>query len=79
MKQLLFGLHLPVMTFNSDSNTSTSGGDNNTNKKNGGKEKQQQSFTREQILSIARKAESLRYDSLSVNDHIVFRTSWLMR
>ena len=35
--------------------------------------------TREQIPSIARKAESLRYDSLSVNDHIVFRTSWLMR
>ena len=33
--------------------------------------------SREQILSIARKAESLGYDSLSVNDHIVFRTSWL--
>ena len=29
------------------------------------------------MLSIARKAESLGYDSLSVNDHIVFRTSWL--
>jgi alkanesulfonate monooxygenase SsuD/methylene tetrahydromethanopterin reductase-like flavin-dependent oxidoreductase (luciferase family) len=34
-------------------------------------------YTREQMLSIARKAESLGYDSLSVNDHIVFRTSWL--
>ena len=79
MKQLLFGLHLPVMAFNSGSNTSTSGACNNTNKKNGGKEKQQQSFRREQILSIARKAESLGYDSLSVNDHIIFRTSWLMR
>jgi alkanesulfonate monooxygenase SsuD/methylene tetrahydromethanopterin reductase-like flavin-dependent oxidoreductase (luciferase family) len=45
--------------------------------KNGEKEKQQQSFTREQILSIAIKAESIGYDSLSVNDHIVFRTSWL--
>src|SRR5919199_5842835 len=33
--------------------------------------------TREHMLSIARKAESLGYDSLSVNDHIVFRTSWL--
>ena len=33
--------------------------------------------TREKILSIARKAESLGYDSLSVNDHIVSRTSWL--
>jgi alkanesulfonate monooxygenase SsuD/methylene tetrahydromethanopterin reductase-like flavin-dependent oxidoreductase (luciferase family) len=33
--------------------------------------------SRERILSIARKAESLGYDSLSVNDHIVFRTSWL--
>src|SRR6476660_9446490 len=86
MKQLLFGLHLPVMGFNSDrssiSNNSGSNNNNNNknnknNKKNGVKEKQQQSFTREQILSIARKAESLGYDSLSVNDHIVFRTSWL--
>lgn len=41
---------------------------------NGGKENP---HSREQILSIARKAESLGYDSLSVNDHIVFRTSWL--
>jgi alkanesulfonate monooxygenase SsuD/methylene tetrahydromethanopterin reductase-like flavin-dependent oxidoreductase (luciferase family) len=28
-------------------------------------------------LSFAQKAEFLGYDSLSVNDHIVFRTSWL--
>src|SRR6476620_10618741 len=82
MKQLLFGLHLPVMGFNSDrssiSNNSGSNNNNNkNNKKNGVKEKQQQSFTREQILSIAIKAEFLGYDSLSVNDHVVFRTSWL--
>jgi alkanesulfonate monooxygenase SsuD/methylene tetrahydromethanopterin reductase-like flavin-dependent oxidoreductase (luciferase family) len=32
---------------------------------------------RKQILSFAQKAEFLEYDSLSVNDHIVFRTSWL--
>ena len=35
------------------------------------------SFSREQILSFAQKAESLGYDSLSVNNHVVFRTSWL--
>jgi hypothetical protein len=29
------------------------------------------------MLSIGRKAESLGYDSLSVNDHIVFRINWL--
>lgn len=35
-------------------------------------------LSREQILSFAKKAEDLRYDYLSVNDHIVFRnTSWL--
>jgi alkanesulfonate monooxygenase SsuD/methylene tetrahydromethanopterin reductase-like flavin-dependent oxidoreductase (luciferase family) len=34
--------------------------------------------SREQILSFAKKADYLGYDSLSVNDHIVFRnTSWL--
>src|SRR5213593_3625578 len=33
--------------------------------------------SREEIFSFARKAEDLGYDSLSVNDHIVFRTSWL--
>ena len=83
MKQLLFGLHLPVMGFSSDRSSisnnigSNNNNNNKNNKKNGVKEKQQQSFTREQILSIARKAESLGYDSLSVNDHIVFRTSWL--
>lgn len=68
MKQLLFGVHLPVMGFSSDSNISNNSDSNN---------KKKQPFTREQILSIARKAESLGYDSLSVNDHIVFRTSWL--
>jgi alkanesulfonate monooxygenase SsuD/methylene tetrahydromethanopterin reductase-like flavin-dependent oxidoreductase (luciferase family) len=76
MKQLLFGVHLPVMGFISDSSVSSNNSGSN-NKKNGGKERQQQYHTREQILSIARKAESLGYDSLSVNDHIVFRTSWL--
>ena len=76
MKQLLFGLHLPVMEFSSRSSSIRNNSGNN-NKKNGEKEKQQQSFTREQILSIAIKAESLGFDSLSVNDHIVFRTSWL--
>jgi probable F420-dependent oxidoreductase len=34
-------------------------------------------ISREQIISFARKAEDLGYDSLSVNDHIVFRTDWL--
>src|SRR5918912_3028903 len=34
-------------------------------------------LSRKQILSFAQKAEFLEYDSLSVNDHIVFRTSWL--
>ena len=62
MKQLVFGVHLPVMGFNSN--------------RQEGKEKKK-SHSREQMLSIARKAESLGYDSLSVNDHIVFRTSWL--
>ena len=68
MKQLVFGVHLPVMGFNSSSTSNK--------KRNRGKENQQQ-HTREQMLSIARKAECLGYDSLSVNDHIVFRTSWL--
>src|ERR671931_653439 len=67
MKQIVFGVHLPVMAFNSSSGS---------NKRDTGKEKQQ-SFTGEQILSIARKAESLGYASLSVNDHIIFRTGWL--
>jgi alkanesulfonate monooxygenase SsuD/methylene tetrahydromethanopterin reductase-like flavin-dependent oxidoreductase (luciferase family) len=31
----------------------------------------------EQIISLAQYAEALEYDSLSVNDHIVFHTSWL--
>src|ERR687884_931899 len=62
---MVFGVHLPVMGFDSSSNNSS---------RNGGKKKP---HSREQMLSIARKAESLGYDSLSVNDHIVFRTSWL--
>ncbi|MDQ3975044.1 MAG: LLM class flavin-dependent oxidoreductase [Thermoproteota archaeon] len=60
--QLVFGVHLPVIGFNG-----------NNNKKEG----KENLHSREQILSIARKAESLGYDSLSVNDHIVYRTSWL--
>ena len=63
MKQLVFGVHLPVMAFNSSSDRRI--GEN------------EKLHTRERMLSIARKAESLGYDSLSVNDHIVFRTSWL--
>lgn len=34
-------------------------------------------ISRNQIISFAQKAEELGYDSLSVNDHIVFRTGWL--
>ncbi len=34
-------------------------------------------ISREQIISFARKAEELGYDSLSVNDDIVFKTDWL--
>jgi alkanesulfonate monooxygenase SsuD/methylene tetrahydromethanopterin reductase-like flavin-dependent oxidoreductase (luciferase family) len=34
-------------------------------------------FSREQMLSSARRAEELGFDSLSVNDHISYRTSWL--
>jgi alkanesulfonate monooxygenase SsuD/methylene tetrahydromethanopterin reductase-like flavin-dependent oxidoreductase (luciferase family) len=33
--------------------------------------------TKEQIMSLAQYAETLGYDSLSINDHIVFHTSWL--
>jgi alkanesulfonate monooxygenase SsuD/methylene tetrahydromethanopterin reductase-like flavin-dependent oxidoreductase (luciferase family) len=33
--------------------------------------------TKEQIISLAQYAEAVGYDSLSVNDHIVFHTSWL--
>ena len=60
VKQIAFGVHLPVMEFNSSKIREE--GD---------------SFSREQILSFAQKAESLGYDSLSVNDHVIFRTSWL--
>jgi len=34
-------------------------------------------ITKEQIISLAQYAETLGYDSLSINDHIVFHTSWL--
>jgi alkanesulfonate monooxygenase SsuD/methylene tetrahydromethanopterin reductase-like flavin-dependent oxidoreductase (luciferase family) len=60
VKQVAFGVHLPVMEFNSSKIR-----------------EERDSFSREQILSFAHKAESLGYDSLSVNDHVVFRTSWL--
>jgi alkanesulfonate monooxygenase SsuD/methylene tetrahydromethanopterin reductase-like flavin-dependent oxidoreductase (luciferase family) len=33
--------------------------------------------TKEQIILLAQHAEGLGYDSVSVNDHIVFHTSWL--
>ena len=33
--------------------------------------------TKEQVISFAQHAEALGYDSVSVNDHIVFHTSWL--
>ena len=33
--------------------------------------------TREKVISLAQHAEALGYDSLSINDHIVFHTSWL--
>lgn len=63
MGKILFGVHLPVMGFDK-TNHEKKGIDESPN-------------TREQILSIIKKAELLGYDSLSVNDHIVFRTSWL--
>ena len=56
MKQIAFGVHMPVMGFSSG---------------------EKDFLSRKQILSVAQKAEFLGYDSLSVNDHIVFRTSWL--
>jgi alkanesulfonate monooxygenase SsuD/methylene tetrahydromethanopterin reductase-like flavin-dependent oxidoreductase (luciferase family) len=37
----------------------------------------EEAASREQITSFVQKAEELGYDSLSVNDHIVFRTAWL--
>ena len=32
---------------------------------------------KEQIISLAQYAETLGYNSLSINDHVVFHTSWL--
>ena len=63
MEKILFGVHLPVMGF-----------DNTNHEKKGIDESPD---AREQMLSIVKKAEFLGYDSLSVNDHIVFRTNWL--
>lgn len=57
MKEIAFGVHLPIMGFDAHG--------------------EKECYSREQILSFAKKAESLGYDSLSVNDHIVFRTSWI--
>ena len=37
----------------------------------------EETISREQLISFAQKAEELGYDSLSVNDHLVFRTGWL--
>jgi alkanesulfonate monooxygenase SsuD/methylene tetrahydromethanopterin reductase-like flavin-dependent oxidoreductase (luciferase family) len=34
-------------------------------------------FTKEKLLASARRAEELGFDSLSANDHISYRTSWL--
>jgi|GEM_PF-195283 len=68
MKNLAFGVHLPVIEFNGSDNDKSDDKNNVANER---------LHTREKILSIARKAELLGYDSLSVNDHIVFKTSWL--
>ncbi len=59
MGNILFGVHLPVMGF-----------DNSNHDKNA---KDESPNTREQILSIIKKAESLGYDSLSVNNSICFK------
>jgi alkanesulfonate monooxygenase SsuD/methylene tetrahydromethanopterin reductase-like flavin-dependent oxidoreductase (luciferase family) len=53
MSKVKFGVHLPVMGFNT------------------------RNPSKDQILSFAKKSEELGFDSLSVNDHIVFQTSWL--
>jgi probable F420-dependent oxidoreductase len=37
----------------------------------------EETISRDQLISFAQKAEELGYDSLSVNDHIIFRTGWL--
>jgi alkanesulfonate monooxygenase SsuD/methylene tetrahydromethanopterin reductase-like flavin-dependent oxidoreductase (luciferase family) len=34
-------------------------------------------FEKDLVISFAQEAESLGYDSLSINDHVVFRKSWL--
>jgi hypothetical protein len=50
IKQTAFGIHLPVMSF-----------ENNSDNRNIGKAKEKP-HSREQLLSIARKAESFGYD-----------------
>jgi alkanesulfonate monooxygenase SsuD/methylene tetrahydromethanopterin reductase-like flavin-dependent oxidoreductase (luciferase family) len=37
----------------------------------------EKTISKEQLISYAQKAEELGYDSLSVNDHIIYRTGWL--
>lgn len=36
-----------------------------------------QIFERDLVVSYAQQAESLGFDFISVNDHVVFRKSWL--
>jgi len=37
----------------------------------------EQTTTKEELIRYAQRSEELGYDSLSVNDHLVFRTGWL--
>ena len=37
----------------------------------------EQTTTKEKLIRYAQRSEELGYDSLSVNDHLVFRTGWL--
>jgi alkanesulfonate monooxygenase SsuD/methylene tetrahydromethanopterin reductase-like flavin-dependent oxidoreductase (luciferase family) len=37
----------------------------------------EKTISKEQLISYGQKAEELGYDSLSVNDHIIYRTDWL--
>ena len=37
----------------------------------------EQTTSREELITYAQRSEELGYDSLSVNDHLVFRTGWL--
>jgi hypothetical protein len=67
MKQLLFGLHLPVMEFSSGSSNISNNSGSNNNKKNGEKEKRL--FPRIVLLYLVRqqqfsKTEGCRYNIL---------------